>query len=449
MNLAVKYLSSVMYYLRQKRVLQLEKEFSTRQWWSTEDLCRFGDERARSLASHAAKNVPYYRELFDSLNIDPTSMTLAEDWKRLPILEKNTLRAKYNDLISESEHSRRARPNHSGGSTGKPVSFLTDLRLYEVMAANMRLIFSWAGWKPGEMVLHLWGGGDKKLPLPFWEHIKALLNGYLVLPVYSYDENIFMRWWEVLKKYHPRIIYAYPSVMADFSKWLEERGYQPEGVKGFFARRKFFSQTIVKLSKVFSIAKCTINMAAERPRLLHVECPEGNMHIFTDLNRVEFLNQREEEVLKKIVVTPLGNYSQPLLRYDLEDLGFPKPGRCPCGRGYPLMDLMIGRNRDCLSTSDGRRIYPGFVTRFLDGEDWVRSFQFRQRKLNLIELSLEVSDSLNSKELVNRLGLKLQPKIKDMMGCDVNLNIKLVNSIERTAAGKHRFVINEELEENK
>src|SRR4030067_3427986 len=173
------------------------------------------------------------------------------------------------------------------------------------------------------------------------------------------------------------------------------------------------------------------------------------MHIFTDLNRVEFLNQTaEEEVPKNIVITPLGNYAQPLLRYDLEDLGFPKPGRCPCGRGYPLMDLTIGRNRDCLSTSDGRRIYPGFVTRFLDGEDWVRSFQFRQRKLNLIELSLEVSDSLNSKELVNRLGLKLQPKIKDIMGCDVNLDIRLVNSIERTAAGKHRFVINE-TEENK
>ena len=449
MNSAVKYLSSVMYHLRQKRVLQLEKEFSSRQWWSTEDLYRFGDDRTRSLAIHAAKNVPHYRELFNSLNIDPTSMTLAEDWKRLPILEKNTLRAKYNDLISESEHSRRARPNHSGGSTGKPVSFLTDLRLYEVMAANMRLIFSWTGWKPGEMVVHLWGGGDKKLPLTFWSYIKALLSGYLVLPVYSYDENIFMRWWEVLKKYHPRIIYAYPSVMADFSKWLEERGYQPEGVKGLFSSAEVLLPNHRKI--IESVFNCKVynQYGSRETPSVACECPEGNMHIFTDLNRVEFLNQTaEEEVPKNIVITPLGNYAQPLLRYDLEDLGFPKPGRCPCGRGYPLMDLMIGRNRDCLSTSDGRRIYPGFVTRFLDGEDWVRSFQFRQRKLNLIELSLEVSDSLNSKELVNRLGLKLQPKIKDMMGCDVNLNIKLVNSIERTAAGKHRFVINE-TEENK
>ncbi len=112
------------------------------------------------------------------------------------------------------------------------------------------------------------------------------------------------------------------------------------------------------------------------------------------------------------------------------------------------MDLTIGRNRDCLSTSDGRRIYPGFVTRFLDGESWVRSFQFRQRRLNLIELSLEVSEGVNSNELINRLSLKLQPKVRDMMGNDVNLKINLVDFIERTTAGKHRFVINE-VEENK
>ncbi len=449
MNSALKRLSLVIYNLRRKRVLQLEKEFSTRQWWSTEELYRFGDERTRSLAIHVAKDVPYYREVFNFVNIDPTSRSFSGDWNRLPILGKDTLRTKYNDLISEGEHSKRARLNHSGGSTGKPVTFLSDLDLYDILEANMRFIFSWAGWKPGETVLHLWGGHGPKLPLTQWNQLKVSFSGNLVLPVYSYEDNVFMRWWKVIDSYKPTIIYTYPSVIADFSLWLEKKGFELKGIKGVFCSAEVLLSNHRKI--IEQVLKCKVynQYGSRETPCVACECPEGNMHIFVDLNRVEFIDQTEGiDIAKRIIVTPLENYAQPLLRYDLEDMGFPKPGKCSCGRGYPLMDLTIGRNRDCLSTSDGRSIYPGFVTRFLDGENWVRNFQFRQREINLIELSLEISDRLNSKEHVNRLNLKLQPKLKEMMGSDVNLNISLVDSIQRTAAGKHRFVINE-IQENK
>ncbi len=449
MSSYLKYLSSINYSIRHRKVLQLTGEFSKRQWWSTENLYKLGDERARLLAMHSVKNVPYYRHLFKSLGISQKEMIIPEDWNRLPVLHKDTLRTHYNDLIAETKHTQNASQNHSGGSTGKPVTFLTDMTLYEIMAANMRVIFSWAGWKPGGMVLHLWGGQGPKLPLSIWNQLKVLFSGNLVLPVYSYDDHVFMRWWEVINIYKPTIIYTYPSVIADFSLWLEKKGFEPKGIKGVFCSAEvLLSNHRQVIERVFNCKVYNQYGSRETP-CVACECPEGNMHIFVDLNRVEFIDQTEGiDIAKRIIVTPLENYAQPLLRYDLEDMGSPRPGECPCGRGYPLMDLTIGRNRDCLSTSDGRRIYPGFVTRFLDGEDWVRNFQFRQQKLNLIELSLEVFDGQASKELVNRLSSKLQPKLKDVMGSDVNLNINLVNSIERTAAGKHRFVINE-IEENK
>jgi len=444
MNSGFKYLSSAIFRLRQKQVLQLEKEFSSRQWWSTEDLYRFGDERTRSLAIHAAKNVPYYRELFNSINIDPNSMSFSDDWNRLPILEKDTLRAKYNDLVSQTDHSRKARPNHSGGSTGKPVSFLSDLRLYEIMAANMRLIFSWAGWKPGEMVLHLWGGGDKKLPLPFWEHIKALLNGYLVLPVYSYDENVFIRWWEVLKKYQPTIIYAYPSVAADFSRWLEGRGYRPKSVKGVFCSAEVLFQDHRRIiEKVFNCKVYNQYGSRETP-CVACECPEGNMHLFTDLNRVEFLDQPENPSgPKRIIITPHENYAQPFLRYDLGDFGAPKEGMCPCGRGYPLMEMNLGRQNDHINTQDGRIIYPSFFIHLLDGKKWIRRFQFRQLKPDNLDLTLETDSPLDIQEHVGHLSSEILPKLQSMMGSGIRLSVRVVPLIERTISGKHRFVINE------
>src|SRR4030042_1049875 len=107
MNSALKYLSPLIYNLRYGRVVQLSKEFAIRQWWSSGDLYKLGDQRARSLAIHSSKNVPYYRQLFNSLGIDPAQIAFPEDWDRLPVLEKDALRTQYDDLISKTEHSKR------------------------------------------------------------------------------------------------------------------------------------------------------------------------------------------------------------------------------------------------------------------------------------------------------------------------------------------------------
>lgn len=444
MNSTLKYLSSIIYNLRHRRVIELGKEFAIRQWWSSGDLYKLGDQRARSLAIHSSKNVPYYRQLFNSLGIDPTQKAFPEDWNRLPVLEKDTLRTQYNGLIAETEHAKRARQNHSGGSTGKPVAFLSDLALYEIMAANMRLIFSWAGWRPGEMVLHLWGGKEKKLPLTFWDNIKTILSGYLVLPVYSFDEGNFMRWWEVLNVYQPTIIYAYPSVAAEFSKWLEEKGFQPKGIKGVFCSAEVLFPGHRKIIEQVFNCKVYNQYGSRETPCVACECPEGNMHIFIDLNRVEFLDQPEDPVgPKRIIVTPLENYAQPLLRYDLGDLGIPKEGICPCGRGYPLMEMNLGRQNDHIRAINGRTIYPSFFIHLLDGQKWVKRFQFRQRNPKSLDLVLETESLPDIQKHVDRLISEILPHLRDMMRSEIKLNVRIEPFIERTLAGKHRFVINE------
>lgn len=444
MKTALKYLSAALYNLRNRQIIRLSKEYSTRQWWSSDDLYKLCGQKTRSLAIHSSKNVPYYRQLFNSLEIDTTQNVFLENWNRLPVLEKDTLRAQYNGLIAETEHSKRARENNSGGSTGKPVSFLSDLALYEMMAANMRLIFSWAGWRPGEMVLHLWGGKEKKLPLTFRDNITTMLSRQLVLPVYSFDESNFMRWWEVLNVYQPTIIYAYPSVVAEFSKWLKEKGYEPKGVKGVFCSAEVLFPSHRKITEEVFRCKVYNQYGSRETPCVACECPEGNMHLFVDLNRVEFLDQAEDpDGPKKIIVTPLHNYAQPLIRYDLDDLGFPKDGICPCGRGYPLMEMPLGRQNDHIRLENGKLIYPSYFIHLLDGQQWIKKYQFRQRGLKSLELIIETDPVPDIQERLIRLKSGIMPKLRTMMGQEIELNVSVAPFIGRTVAGKHRFVINE------
>jgi phenylacetate-CoA ligase len=168
------------------------------------------------------------------------------------------------------------------------------------------------------------------------------------------------------------------------------------------------------------------------------------MHVFVDLNRVEFLAATQAiGHPQRIIVTPLENYAQPLLRYDLGDLGTPKGGLCPCGRGFPLMEMNLGRENDHIRALDGRIIYPSFFIHLLDGKKWIRRFQFRQLNADNLDLVLETDSPLDVREYADRLSSEILPKLQSMMGLEIRLKVHIVPLIERTISGKHRFVINE------
>jgi len=109
------------------------------------------------------------------------------------------------------------------------------------------------------------------------------------------------------------------------------------------------------------------------------------------------------------------------------------------------MEINVARQRDHLLALDGKQIFPGFFTRLLDGKLWIKNFQFHQIKHDALDLRMEVNDALENEniERIEKLKLEILPKIKKIMGESINLNIYTVASIQRTSAGKHRFVINE------
>lgn len=436
------FFSAMINRVRRPRVWRFTRQLTEHQWWSTDDLLRFGEKQARSLAIHAFSNVPYYQDAFRDLGIKPDTIIFPDDWKKIPILKKDMLRSNFTRLTASSDHVLGSMKNASGGSTGKPVSFLSDLTLYDMMDAFMNLVFSWAGWKPGEMCIHLWGGEEKGSTQGLWDYAKTLLGGRLVLPVYSYDEHLFKIWWKKINMFKPSIIYAYPSVAADFGTWLEDKGYEPRGIKGVFCSAEMlFPRHREVIGRAFGCKVYNQYGSREAPAV-GCECPHGNMHIFVDINYVEFLDQPSgDEEGMRMVVTPLYNYAQPLLRYDLDDVGTFMTGSCPCGRGYPLMKMEIGRQNDYLQSLDGKKIYPSFLVHLLDGEKWIRHFQFVQVRPDKVDLIVEPEAGNNFKGREESLTVKILSDLKTMMGHEIKLQVSVVDAIQRTATGKFRHVV--------
>jgi phenylacetate-coenzyme A ligase PaaK-like adenylate-forming protein len=76
----------------------------------------------------------------------------------------------------------------------------------------------------------------------------------------------------------------------------------------------------------------------------------------------------------ELVVTPLYNYTTPLIRYRSGDFVEKGPA-CPCGRSLPTIARVVGRREHMFSFPDGRRSLPNIdrvrISEILGHEYWM------------------------------------------------------------------------------
>ena len=84
------------------------------------------DARVRETVRYAARTVPYYREVFPRLGIDPRDVRTAVDLDRLPLLDKDTVRRDPERFLSTSRRARGALEFVTSGSTGAPLRVYHD-----------------------------------------------------------------------------------------------------------------------------------------------------------------------------------------------------------------------------------------------------------------------------------------------------------------------------------
>ncbi len=107
-------------------------------------------ERLRSLVAHCYENVPYYRRLFDGLGVHPEDIRSIADYARLPVLEKDTLRADFPSFVATNEHADRLTTAMTSGSTGSPLQYKYDSRYFLHGWAALMRNMAWTGFRPGE-----------------------------------------------------------------------------------------------------------------------------------------------------------------------------------------------------------------------------------------------------------------------------------------------------------
>jgi len=158
---------------------------------------------------------------------------------------------------------------------------------------------------------------------------------------------------------------------------------------------------------------------------------------------VEFLDDQGQPVrageIGNIVVTRLHPGPMPLIRYAIGDMGVPSDERsCPCGRGFPLMQSIQGRNADIITTPSGNRLIVHYFTGIMEHFSEVDSFQVVQTRTDQIIVKI-LPRSKPSEVLSSRI----ISAIKQKGAADLDILVEYVSEIPLPPTGKHRFVISQ------
>jgi phenylacetate-CoA ligase len=135
-----------------------------------------------------------------------------------------------------------------------------------------------------------------------------------------------------------------------------------------------------------------------------------------------------------IVGTGLDNWAMPLIRYKVGDVAIPISKQCSCGRGYPLVERIVGRIEDYVVTPEGR--YIGRLDHVFKHDLHVVEAQLIQEELDLLLVRVVKDIGYSDKDTSEILH-----ELRNRLGNSMRLEFEFVPRIPREPNGKFRFVV--------
>jgi len=435
----------------------LLREMKYAQWLSQAELEFRTESRLSRLLKHAAENVPFYREIYQGLGLNPDALRTLKDLQRLPVIGKSTILEGPPDRFLASGVAPYARVTKlTSGSTGEPFAFVLDRAKLPLIFASHLFYDSWYGVGPFDRGIRIVSPGSPDFPsdMPFGVRFRQeasrrlqLLYQALTLKkiaLWSFDEQQAVDIYHRIEAVRPAYIYAGASTLAALADILLRRDrllQQPPRCVISIAE----TMTPHRRQLIETYFRAPINNRyglREQGYWCAQSCPESpeQFHVNTELGVLEVVRQDGSPAdvgeIGRLVVTDLHNYTMPFIRYDTGDRGVAVPGPCSCGRGFSRIGPIEGRSHECIQTPSGKIVTPSRFTHFLfvyktEYVDCVRQYQLEWSppdRARLLIVPAETFDDDTRK--------RLRDDAAWILGDDVTVSLETVTEILPEKSGK-------------
>jgi phenylacetate-CoA ligase len=405
--------------------------------------------KLRALIAHAYRNVPYYRNAFDSVGIQPHDITGIEGLGRLPLLTKELIRTHREEMLSRMAKPGEYRLHATGGSTGEPISFYRSWEYdeYSNYAAGYRTARR-AGWRPGERIALVWGHPlelDAVAPASLIGRMRRRVGAWLRddgitwFDAFDASDEKMAAWVSVLRREAPRYILGYASALERFAQYLLRERVKLGEMKGVISTAEtLYPDQITLFQRVFG--GTVINKYGSREICsIATSCVKGSLHVNTDLVCMELVEREGSGAGKSIVITDLVNRAFPFIRYVIGDVGAEECGECGCGLPFPTLRMAVSREFENFVSPEGRVVHGAFFKNLMDGVPGVSKYRFRQ--VERARLILELKTQGAERHALNAHLEKVKQAVKRDFSDQVEIQVREVESIPPTRTGKHLFTV--------
>ncbi|MCA9677438.1 MAG: phenylacetate--CoA ligase family protein [Kofleriaceae bacterium] len=426
---------------RASTLLALLWQLDQTQWWPAEALRAHQQRQLANLVRHAVASTAHYAERFAAAGVAVTADGVAPArWAEVPVLTRAEVIDAGARLVSRQYPADHGRTQEIATSrtSGQPVrvrsTSVTDAFWHAITLRD----HAWHGRDlTAKLASIRYTGDDAAAPAGVqargWGPATQPFAPDAPLAVLSIRSTIdeMIAW---LRREDPAYLLIYPTVLDAILRRLADTSVRLPSLRQVrTTSERLAPETRALCAEVLGVPLVDL-YSAQEVGYLALQCPSHpHYHVQAERVLVEILDDAGAPcgpgATGRVVVTDLHNFATPLIRYDIGDyaeVGAP----CPCGRGLPVLDRIVGRRRGMLSYPDGRVAWPVFTVPCRQAARY-RELQLVQDTVDALRLRIVPDGPLTADDRA-----ALTAALHACLGHPFAITFEVVAELGRTPAGK-------------
>jgi phenylacetate-CoA ligase len=411
--------------------------------WDRARLDDLRDQKLVHLVEQAYARSPHYRRMMDERGVRPADVRGLADLPRLPVLTKDVLREHAGDLRLKGDLPVEI--GATGGTTGVPVKIVRDRAGSVWQRGCYWRGFGWGGLRLGEPFVQLFGGTLGVAHRRRLDRVKSFFSGKTFLPAFELGPENAQRYLDEIRASGARFLVGYTSAVYLLASHAERTGARVRLDAVFPTAELLLDRWRETIARAFG-AKVLPYYGCGEIQSLGYSCPDAEAPVYHTCDEHSVIEVEQPGGGASLVgegpflVTDLDNLATPMIRYRNGDAGVLAPPGCRCGRSLGRIARLDGRVNDVLYRTSGDPISGAIGPHAFKMVEGVEQFQIVQKRPGQITIHIVRREGAYDPAVEEP---KIDRIFRQHLGSDAEIDIRYVDSIPRTPAGKARFIINE------
>ena len=400
--------------------------------------------KLKSLLEHSYSTVPFYRDTWGEYGIEINKIKSLDDfYNSIPFVVRDMVQDAPDRFLSSLYKPTQRLKMNSGGSTGIPLT-LYYLKGFSRAAewAHMHLQWSRAGYKVGKPMATLRGdyiGKERIYSYDPWRN-------NLILSSFNLNERNADIYIELLSQYKIEFINAYPASLFNLIQLSKyEENFVPSLKVIFLGSENIFEWQLQNFKDFFKIDKIFYWYGHGELCALGGGCEiSSDYHFLPSYSHVEFISNDQtidnyvNAVIQEIVGTSFINPLMPLIRYKTQDYGIIAKDECKCNRKHRRLSKVIGREQEIAVGFKGEKIT---LTALIFGRHADYFNHIVKMQIINTEPGKLIVKVIPKKSFSNEHIQEIENSLSRKEGMPFQTKVNVVDKIDGTKRGKHRFLI--------